>query len=119
MGPNLTTVSHLARESETAWLYTQVQSKLTSLDDFNVFILQLPWRSKDFKLNPFQDTCIGVQTSQVTPDYTPPPVGEEGCFGLPVLGHVPGYVPRHVLKHILKHVPKHVLKRMVQAVLMT
>jgi len=47
IGSNLTTVAHLAQESETAWVYTQ-----------------LPWRSKDFKFSPFEDICIGVQTSQ-------------------------------------------------------
>lgn len=47
IGSNLTTVARLAQESDTAWLYTQ-----------------LPWRSKDFKLSPFEDTCIGVKTSQ-------------------------------------------------------
>jgi len=47
IGPNLTTVTHLAQESETAWLYTQ-----------------LPWRSKDFKMSPFEDICIGVHTNQ-------------------------------------------------------
>ena len=30
----------------------------------NLSTFQLPWRSKDFKLSPFEDTCIGVQTSQ-------------------------------------------------------
>lgn len=47
IGSNLTAVARLAQESETAWIYTQ-----------------LPWRSKDFKLSPFEDICIGVQTSQ-------------------------------------------------------
>ena len=25
---------------------------------------QLPWRSKEFKLSPFSDSCLGVETRQ-------------------------------------------------------
>ena len=47
IGPNLTTVVTLAQASEAAWFYSQ-----------------LPWRSKEFKLSPFEDICIGVQTDE-------------------------------------------------------
>jgi len=47
IGPNLTTVVTLAQASESAWFYSQ-----------------LPWRSKEFKLSPFEDICIGVQTEE-------------------------------------------------------
>jgi len=47
MGPNVTSVVSLAQASQSAWLYSQ-----------------LPWRSKEFKLSPFENTCIGVQTSE-------------------------------------------------------
>lgn len=47
IGPNVTVVAHMAQESETAWLYTQ-----------------LPWRSKYFKFSTFEDVCVGVHTSQ-------------------------------------------------------
>lgn len=43
---NLTTVHHLHQQSEAAWFYTQ-----------------LPWRSKEFKFSPFEDTCVAVKTS--------------------------------------------------------
>jgi len=47
IGPNVTAVARLAKEMESAWLYSR-----------------LPWRSKEFKISPFEDSCIGVQTSQ-------------------------------------------------------
>ena len=47
MGPNVSSVISLAEASESAWLYSQ-----------------LPWRSKEFKLSPFEDVCIGVQTTE-------------------------------------------------------
>eukprot|EP00092_Neocalanus_flemingeri_P028995 GFUD01031478.1.p1 GENE.GFUD01031478.1~~GFUD01031478.1.p1 ORF type:complete len:450 (+),score=145.71 GFUD01031478.1:33-1382(+) len=50
LGPNVTTVVSLAQASDSAWFYSQ-----------------LPWRSKEFKLSPFEDTCIGVQTKE---EYT-------------------------------------------------
>jgi len=50
IGPNLTSVHHLHQQSEAAWLYTQ-----------------LPWRSKEFKFSPFENTCVAVKTSH---EYT-------------------------------------------------
>jgi len=47
IGPNVSSVVSLARASESAWFYSQ-----------------LPWRSKEFKLSPFENTCIGVQTGE-------------------------------------------------------
>jgi len=47
IGPNVSSVVSLARASESAWFYSQ-----------------LPWRSKEFKLSPFENTCIGVQTEE-------------------------------------------------------
>lgn len=48
MGPNVTSVDKLKKESEVHWLpHTQ-----------------LPWRSKEFKLSPFSDSCLGVETRQ-------------------------------------------------------
>ena len=68
IGSNLTAVARLAQESETAWIYTQVFSSDDQIEDrgqkLTLSTFQLPWRSKDFKLSPFEDTCIGVQTSQ-------------------------------------------------------
>lgn len=46
IGPNLTSVHYLHQQSEAAWFYTQ-----------------LPWRSKEFKFSPFEDTCVAVKTS--------------------------------------------------------
>jgi len=46
IGPNVTVVSYLHDQSESAWFYSQ-----------------LPWKTKEFKFSPFQDTCIGVKTS--------------------------------------------------------
>ena len=71
IGSNLTSVARLAQESESAWIYTQVGSMdlyaitMGRIDMHELYFFQLPWRSKDFKLSPFEDTCIGVQTSQV------------------------------------------------------
>ena len=70
IGSNLTSVARLAQESETAWIYTQVGSMdlcaiTMGRHSTCMNLFQLPWRSKDFKLSPFEDTCIGVQTSQV------------------------------------------------------
>merc|ERR1719228_1956558 len=50
IGANVTSVARLAQASESAWFYSQ-----------------LPWRSKEFKLSPFENTCIGVQTNE---EYT-------------------------------------------------
>jgi len=50
IGSNVTSVAMLAEASESAWFYSQ-----------------LPWRSKEFKLSPFENTCIGVQTNE---EYT-------------------------------------------------
>jgi len=50
MGPNVTSVVSLAQASQSSWIYSQ-----------------LPWRSKEFKLSPFENACIGVQTSE---EYT-------------------------------------------------
>merc|ERR1719228_1810972 len=50
IGSNVTSVARLAQASESAWFYSQ-----------------LPWRSKEFKLSPFENTCIGVQTNE---EYT-------------------------------------------------
>ena len=50
MGPNVTSVVSLVQASESAWFYSQ-----------------LPWRSKDFKLSPFENACLGVQTNK---EYT-------------------------------------------------
>ena len=50
MGQNVSSVVRLAQASESAWFYSQ-----------------LPWRSKEFKLSPFDDVCIGVQTVE---EYT-------------------------------------------------
>jgi hypothetical protein len=47
IGPNVTAVNSLYQQSESSWWYTQ-----------------LPWRSTQFKIDPFQDTCIGVKTAQ-------------------------------------------------------
>merc|ERR1719471_1633015 len=50
MGLNVSTVEALARASESTWFYSQ-----------------LPWRSKEFKLSPFENSCVGVQTIE---EYT-------------------------------------------------
>jgi len=50
IGSNVTSVALMAQASESAWFYSQ-----------------LPWRSKEFKLSPFENTCIGVQTNE---EYT-------------------------------------------------
>ena len=50
IGPNVTSVVSLVQASESAWFYSQ-----------------LPWRSKEFKLSPFENVCIGVQTNK---EYT-------------------------------------------------
>jgi len=47
IGPNVTSVVSLAQASESAWFYSQ-----------------LPWRSKEFKISPFENICIGVQTME-------------------------------------------------------
>jgi len=47
IGPNVTAVNSLYQQSEASWWYTQ-----------------LPWRSTQFKIDPFQDACIGVKTAQ-------------------------------------------------------
>jgi hypothetical protein len=47
IGSNVTSVAMMAQASESAWFYSQ-----------------LPWRSKEFKLSPFENTCIGVQTME-------------------------------------------------------
>jgi len=46
MGPNVTAVENLSLYSEHYWHLTE-----------------LPWRYKQFRLNPFQDGCVGVSTS--------------------------------------------------------
>jgi len=46
IGPNVTAVNNLYQQSESSWWYTQ-----------------LPWRTTQFKIDPFQDTCIGVKTA--------------------------------------------------------
>ena len=50
MGPNVSTVEALARASESTWFYSQLPWRSTV------------WRSKEFKLSPFENTCVGVQT---------------------------------------------------------
>jgi len=44
---NVTGVVDLAKLRESTWFYSG-----------------LPWRSKDFKLSPFDDACVGIQTSE-------------------------------------------------------
>jgi len=46
LAPNVSTINQMVQASETAWFYSQ-----------------LPWRSKVFKIDPFQDICVGVMTS--------------------------------------------------------
>ncbi|XP_023321070.1 nuclear envelope integral membrane protein 1 [Eurytemora carolleeae] len=46
IGPNISTVHQMHQLSESAWIYTQ-----------------LPWRAKEFKMSPFQDTVVGVKTT--------------------------------------------------------
>jgi len=50
LGPNVTTVTQLHEMSESYWWYRQ-----------------LPWKTKEFRMDPFQDACIGVKTSK---EYT-------------------------------------------------
>ena len=45
LGPNVSSVVGLAKLSESEWFYSR-----------------LPWRSKEFKVSPFEDACVGVQT---------------------------------------------------------
>ena len=44
---NVSGVVELAKVRESTWFYSG-----------------LPWRSKDFKLSPFDDACVGIQTSE-------------------------------------------------------
>ena len=44
---NVSGVVDLAKLRESTWFYSG-----------------LPWRSKDFKLSPFDDACVGIQTSE-------------------------------------------------------
>jgi len=46
IGPNLTTVHYLRSQSEVAWFYSQ-----------------LPWKTKHYKIDPFKDTCLMIETS--------------------------------------------------------
>jgi len=47
IGPNVTAVMNLVKDSQSAWIYSQ-----------------LPWRAKDFKISPFENACISVQTAE-------------------------------------------------------
>eukprot|EP00092_Neocalanus_flemingeri_P030307 GFUD01032900.1.p1 GENE.GFUD01032900.1~~GFUD01032900.1.p1 ORF type:complete len:447 (+),score=91.06 GFUD01032900.1:344-1684(+) len=46
-GPNVSSVETLAMSRETYWHLTV-----------------LPWRSKQFRVNPFQESCVGISTSE-------------------------------------------------------
>jgi len=45
LGPNVSSVVSLAKLSESEWFYSR-----------------LPWRSKEFKVSPFENICVGVQS---------------------------------------------------------
>jgi len=45
LGPNVSSVVGLAKMSESEWFYSR-----------------MPWRSKEFKISPFESACVGVQT---------------------------------------------------------